>query len=59
MPHPKAGEEGWDEYKAKAYARQKKRMEDPEYRAYVYARRRASQAKLKAKRAAEKAANDE
>lgn len=37
------------------YARQKRRMEDPKYKAKVYARRAASQAKLKAKREAEAA----
>lgn len=54
MAKPKAGEEGWDEYKAKANARRRRRREDPDYVAKEYARQQASKARLKARREAEK-----
>lgn len=51
MAWPNRDDPDYQEKTAAYYARQKARMEDPEYRAKVYARRKASQDKLKAKRA--------
>jgi len=50
MAWPKRDDPDYQEKVDAYYARQKRRMQDPEYRARVYARRKASQEKLKAKR---------
>ncbi|MDM2175475.1 hypothetical protein PP404_25070 [Mycobacteroides abscessus] len=59
MTWPKPNDPNYEKKTKAYYARQKQRMEDPEYKAKVYARRAASQAKLKKKREAEKKAAGE
>lgn len=50
MPHPRKGEDGWDEYRQAYNARRRARRENPEYKAMEEARKKASMKKLREKR---------